>query len=65
VLDKHLNKIYLAVLKYSISLDYSKEEKEEVCDILKYTLRSIVVLLLPFSTSLLSRLLYLLREDVN
>jgi hypothetical protein len=32
---------------------------------LKYTLRSLVVLLLPLSTSLLSKLLYLLREDIN
>jgi hypothetical protein len=26
--EKHLNEIYLAVLKHSISLDYSEEEKE-------------------------------------
>jgi hypothetical protein len=32
---------------------------------LKHTLRSIVVLLLPLSSSLLSRLLQLLREDID
>jgi hypothetical protein len=32
---------------------------------LKHTLGSLVVLLLPLSTSLLSRLLYLPREDVD
>ena len=65
VLEKYLDKIYLTVLKYSISSEYSDEEKEEVYNILKLTLRSIVVLLLPLSTSLLSRLLYLSREDID
>jgi hypothetical protein len=32
---------------------------------LKHTLRSLVVLLLPLSTSLLSKLLHLPREDIN
>jgi len=32
---------------------------------LKHTLRSLVVLFLPLSTSLLSRLLHLPREDVD
>ena len=38
--EKHLNEIYLAVLKHSISLEYSDEEKEEVCNMLKHTLGS-------------------------
>ena len=63
--EKHLNEIYLAVLKHSLSAEYSDEEREEVCDMLKYTLGSIVVLLSPLSTSLLSRLLHLPREDIN
>ena len=63
--EKHLNEIYLAVLKHSISLEYSDEEKEEVFDILKHTLGSIVVLLLPLSTSSLSRLLQLSKEDID
>ena len=63
--EKHLNEIYLAVLKHSISLEYSNEEKEEVYDMLKHTLGSIVVLLSPLSTSSLSRLLHLPREDVD
>jgi hypothetical protein len=63
--DKHLNEIYLTVLRYSISPEYSDKEREEVCNILKYTLRSIVVLLLPLSAFLLSRLLHLPREDIN
>jgi hypothetical protein len=63
--EKHLNEIYLAVLKHSISSDYSDEEKEEACDMLKHTLGSLVVLLSPLSTSALSRLLQLSREDID
>jgi hypothetical protein len=63
--EKHLNEIYLAVLKHSISSDYSDEEKEEACDMLNHMLGSIVVLLSPLSTSALSRLLQLSREDVD
>jgi hypothetical protein len=63
--EKHLNEIYLAVLQHSIPSEFSDEEKEEVCDVLKHTLGSLVVLLSPLSTSLLSRLLQLSREDVD
>ncbi|KAH0553188.1 hypothetical protein GP486_006632 [Trichoglossum hirsutum] len=63
--EKHLDEIYLAVLKHSISLEYLEEEKEEVRGMLKYTLGSIVVLLSPLSTSSLSRLLHLSKEDVD
>ena len=63
--EKYLDEIYTTVLNDSISSEYSDEEKEEVYDRLKYTLGSLVVLLLPLSSSSLSRLLYLLREDVD
>jgi hypothetical protein len=63
--EKHLNEIYLAVLKHSISSDYSEEEKEEAYDILKHTLGSIVVLLSPLSASSLSRLLHRPKEEVD
>jgi hypothetical protein len=63
--EKHLNEIYLAVLNNSISLTYSDKEKEEVYDMLKHTLGSLVVLLSPLSTSSLSKLLHLPREDVD
>jgi hypothetical protein len=63
--EKHLNEIYLAVLKHSISLDYSEEEKEEACDMLKHTLGSIVVLFSPLSAVSLSRLLHLPKEEVD
>jgi isoleucyl-tRNA synthetase len=62
---KHLNKIYLTVLKHSISLEFTKDKKKKVYNILKYTLKSLIVLLLPLSTSLLSKLLQLLKKDVK
>jgi hypothetical protein len=63
--EKHLNEIYLTVLKNSISLEFSEEEKEEAYNMLKHTLGSIVVLLSPLSASSLSRLLYLPKEVVD
>jgi hypothetical protein len=63
--EKHLNEIYLAVLKHLIPSEYSDEEKGDVCDMLKHTLGSIVVLLSPLSTPSLSKLLRLPREDVD
>ncbi|KAG4427607.1 hypothetical protein IFR05_016910, partial [Cadophora sp. M221] len=63
--EKHLDEIYLAVLKHSISSDYSDEEKEEACDMLKHMLGSTVVLLSPLSTSALSRLLQGSRDEVD
>lgn len=63
--EKHLNEIYLAVLSNSISSDFSDEEKAELCTMLKHTLGSIVVLLLPLSTLSLSRLLHLQKEDID
>ncbi|KAH8758829.1 WD40-repeat-containing domain protein, partial [Hyaloscypha finlandica] len=63
--EKHLDEIYLAVLKHSISSEYSDEEINEVCDMLKHILGSLVVLLSPLSTSSLSRLLHLPKEDID
>jgi hypothetical protein len=63
--DKHLDEIYLTVLKHSISSEYSDKEIEEICNMLKHTLGSIVVLLSPLSASSLSRLLHLPKENIN
>jgi len=63
--EKHLNRIYLTVLNNSISPTYSDEEKEAVYGILKHILGSLVVLLSPLSTSSLSKLLHLPREDID
>jgi hypothetical protein len=63
--EKHLNEIYIAVLKHSISPDYTDEEKEELCGMLKHTLGSMVVLLSPLSAFSLSRLLHLPKEVID
>jgi hypothetical protein len=63
--EKHLNEIYIAVLKHSISSDYTDEEKEELCGMLKHTLGSVVVLLSPLSAFSLSKLLHLPKEVVD
>jgi len=63
--EKHLNEIYNTILKHAISSDYSDEEKEEFCRVLRHTLGSVVVLLSPLSACSLSRLLHLPKEEVN
>jgi hypothetical protein len=64
--EKYLNKIYLTILRHSIPSEFSDdEEKEEVYNMLKHTLGSLVVLLSPLTTSSLSRLLQLPREDID
>jgi hypothetical protein len=63
--EKHLNEVYITVLKNSISPDYTNEEKEESCRILRHSLGSIVVLLSPLSSHSLSRLLHVRENDVD
>jgi hypothetical protein len=63
--EKHLNEIYLTVLKHSISAEYTDEERNELCDMLRITLGSVVVLLSPLSAFSLSTLLHLPKEHVD
>jgi hypothetical protein len=63
--EKHLNQIYITVLKSSVSADYTDDEKEEHCRMLRYVLGSVVVLFFPLSALLLSALLHLQEEDVS
>ncbi|KAG4431566.1 hypothetical protein IFR05_012951 [Cadophora sp. M221] len=63
--EKHLNGLYLAVLKHSISSDYSDKEKEEICDMLKHILGSTAALLSPLSLSALSSLLQVSKEELD
>jgi len=63
--EKHLNEIYITVLKHSISPNYTDEEKEEFGSKLRHILGSIVVLLSPLSAHSLSRLLHVTKEDVD
>jgi hypothetical protein len=63
--EKHLNQIYITVLKHFISLEYTNEKKGELFAMLRHILRSIVVLILSFSAYLLSRLLHLWNKEVD
>jgi hypothetical protein len=63
--EKHLDQIYLTVLKHSISVDYADEEREEHCGMLRYVLGSIAVLFSPLPAWSLSKLLQVSSEDVD
>ena len=63
--EAHLDEIYTTVLKHSISLSYTTEEKEEFCLILRRVLGSLTVLSSPLSVTSLSRLIHLAEEDVD
>lgn len=62
---KHLDEIYTTVLKQSIPLEYTDEEREEAYYLLRKTLGSMVILLSPLSTLSLSRLLGTKKEDID
>ena len=63
--EKHLNEMYITVLKHSIFPDYTDGEKEELCSMVRHILGSIVVLFSPLSADSLGRLLRATIEDVN
>jgi hypothetical protein len=63
--EKHLNEIYITVLRHSIPTEFSDKEKEEFYGKLRYMLGSIVVLLSPLSIHSLSTLLHISEEDID
>ncbi|CZR68414.1 related to WD40-repeat protein (notchless protein) [Phialocephala subalpina] len=63
--EKHLNKIYLTVLRHSICPDYTPEEAEELRYMLKSLLGSIVTLFSPLSTQSLSKLVNASQQKVD
>jgi NACHT domain len=62
--EKHLNEIYTTVLKYSVSPEYSDEEKEEAYHMLREVLGSIIIFFSPLSINSVSRLLQVTKEDI-
>jgi hypothetical protein len=62
--EKHLNDIYMTVLKGSICPDYTDEEKEDSCSMLRYILGSLVALFSPLSAWSLSKLA-VPKGDIN
>jgi hypothetical protein len=63
--EKHLNQIYITVLKHSVSAEYTDEEKEELCCMLRQILGSVVVLFSLLSAHSLSTLLCVSKEDID
>ena len=63
--EKHLNEIYITVLRHSIPTEFSDQEREESYTKLRYILGSIVVLLSPLSIYSLSTLLHISAEDID
>jgi hypothetical protein len=63
--EKHLNEIYMAVLKQSIPMEYTDEEKEESYRMLRQVLGNIVVLFSTLSAYTLSKLLCVPSEEIN
>jgi cytidylate kinase len=63
--EKHLNEIYITVLRHCISPEHSDEEAEELRSILKSLLGGIITLLSPLSTQSLSKLLSTPQDEVD
>jgi hypothetical protein len=62
--EKHLNEMYITILKHSISLDYTDEEREYLYSMLRHILGSIVVLFSPLSAVSLAGLLDIAEVEV-
>jgi hypothetical protein len=63
--EKHLNEIYMTVLKHYVSPKHTEEEKEESYYLLRKILGSIAILFSPLSAYSLSRLLCVTKEDID
>jgi hypothetical protein len=63
--EKHLDQIYMTVLKHSIHADFTDEEREELCSALRYILGSVVILSSQLSANSLSNLLFIGKQEVD
>jgi hypothetical protein len=63
--EKHLDRIYLTVLKQSLLPEYTESEKEELCALLRNILGSVAVLLSPLSAFSLSGLLAMPEDEIH
>jgi hypothetical protein len=63
--EKHLNEIYITVLKQSIYPDHTDEEKEGLYSMIRRILGSIAVLFSALSTESLSSLLHITKKDID
>jgi hypothetical protein len=63
--EEHLNEIYITVLQSSIQANFSQQDKERFCNMLRDVLGSVVALLSPLSVNSLSRLLATSKQRVD
>jgi hypothetical protein len=63
--ENQLNKIYITVLQSSIGSNYTDQEKEYLCKLLRGILGSIVLLFSPLSAVCLAKLLNIAKEVVK
>lgn len=63
--EKHLDNIYLTVLRASIHPEFTDEEKEQQYKMLRFCLGSLVVLQSPLSRKHLARLLDVTTDDIS
>jgi hypothetical protein len=63
--EEHLNGIYITVLQNSIQLDFSQQDKERFCSMLRRILGSVVALFSPLSVDSLSKLLATPKQRVD
>lgn len=61
----HLDEIYLTVLKYSGSQEYTEKEKDDLYNILREILGSIIILFSPLSADALATLLRVPKQVVH
>jgi hypothetical protein len=63
--EEHLNRIYTTVLQSSICSDYTEQEKQTLCHLLRNIVGSIVALFSPLSTDSLSKLLVMAGPKID
>jgi hypothetical protein len=63
--EKHLNNVYMTVLKNTVHEEYLEEEKEDIYSVVKQILGTLVLLYSPLSTNSLSELLCLSLETID
>jgi hypothetical protein len=63
--DKRLDEIYITVLKDTIEQGYTDEEKQELYELLRKILGSIMILFSPLSMDCLANLLHLPSSDIH
>ncbi|OAG20740.1 hypothetical protein CC77DRAFT_79340 [Alternaria alternata] len=63
--EKHLDTIYTTILRNSIRPEYTAEEKEEHCEMLRHILGSLVVMKSPLTARSLGGLLDMTEENIR